>query len=92
MNVEHSLPCLRPGVEHDPVTALRDALLDGHGVARLQHVVGEPVDPVTGTARLFIPLSFQDIRETMEEHGVAKGAAISILQIFGMRVQTYGGR
>ena len=47
---------------------------------------------MTATARLFIPLSFQDIRDTMEEHGVAKGAAISILQIFGMRVQTYGGR
>lgn len=58
----------------------------------LKNVVGEPVDPVTGTARLFIPLSFQDILETMEEHGVAKGAAISILQIFGMGVQTYEGR
>src|SRR5690606_38727402 len=56
-----------------PSFGLAADLIDG------ENVVGEPVDPVTGTARLFIPLSFQDIRETMEEHGVAKGAAISIL-------------
>ncbi len=56
--------------------------------------VGEDYDrqPVTaGGAALnaVTPLSFHDISEAMQEYGVSKGAAVSLLAIFGMGLQTY---
>jgi hypothetical protein len=53
-------------------------------------VIGKPVAPAERVASLAVPLSLRDIYGVMEEHGVAKGTAIEILNLFGMGVQHYG--
>ena len=52
-------------------------------------VINEPVTPLSAGAKLVIPMSFRDIYEAMLDQGVAPGAAIGILSIFGMGVSTY---
>lgn len=37
----------------------------------------------------FVPITYGDILKAMEEQGVEKGAAIAVLALFGMGVQTY---
>lgn len=54
-----------------------------------ENVVGEKVTLKSAMADLVVPLSFRDILETMQEQGVPKGTALSLLAIFGMGVQTY---
>jgi hypothetical protein len=50
-------------------------------------VVGEKVTLKSTVAGLAIPLTFRGIYENMQEHGVVKGQALSMLEIFGMGVQ-----
>jgi hypothetical protein len=38
---------------------------------------------------IYLPLSFRDIYDVMRERGVPEGAALELLQIFGMGVQHY---
>lgn len=58
-------------------------------VAEGENVVGDPVTPLGAAGSLFVPLSFREIAKVMEEHGVAEGTAIGLLNLFGMGVQHY---
>lgn len=53
------------------------------------NVVGEPTTPATVAQRLTVPLSFQDIYETMLEQGMPRGTALAMLSLFGWGIQTY---
>lgn len=57
-----------------------------------QNVVGEKVTAQSAAIGLVTPLSFREIYESMQEHGVAKGTALGILNVFGMGVQTQSPR
>jgi hypothetical protein len=59
-------------------------------VATGKNVVGEEVTPGSAVANVVTPLSFQDIKDVMEDNGIPKGIAIQLLSIFGMGVQSYG--
>lgn len=52
-------------------------------------VTGQKVTPLSSAQRAVVPLSFGDILKTMDEQGVAKGTALSLLSLLGMGVQTY---
>jgi hypothetical protein len=53
-------------------------------------VVGNKVTLYDVPGKLLVPLQFKDIYEAMQEQGVAKGAALSLLSLFGMSMSTYG--
>lgn len=60
-------------------------------------VTGETIDqekatPTTLAKNLIVPLSLRDVLTTMTEQGVPRGAAISLLGLFGMGVMTYEKR
>lgn len=57
-----------------------------------ENVVGEPVGPLETARDLTIPLSFRDILEVMEAHGIPEGTAIGILGLFGMGIQHHKPR
>ncbi len=52
-------------------------------------VVGKPVTLTSEAKRSLTPLAMSDILKTMEEQGVPRGTALSILSMFGMGLQTY---
>jgi hypothetical protein len=52
-----------------------------------EDVVGNPVTPGSAIAGLVTPLSLQNVKEIMTEHGVAEGTAIEMLNLLGMGVQ-----
>lgn len=54
-----------------------------------QNVVGEKTTPASVASRLVVPISFGDIQKAMEEQGVPKGTALSLLSLFGVGLQTY---
>lgn len=54
-----------------------------------ENAIGEPTTPTGVASRLVTPISFQDIKEAMEDQGVAAGAAEGILALFGAGLQTY---
>lgn len=58
-------------------------------VALGQNVVGEEVTPTSAATNLLIPLSIRDIQDTMGEQGIPAGTAMSLLNIFGVGVNTY---
>jgi hypothetical protein len=75
------------------------------GRTKLNPIVGASVDLTTGKdivgrpttvggtlKKMSVPISFQDISETMQEQGVPKGTALWILSLFGAGLQTYGKR
>jgi hypothetical protein len=70
-------------------TKLSPVVGTGVDIAVGKNVVGEPVTPRSIVERTVIPLSFNDIYETMKEQGVPAGSALAILSLFGMGVQTY---
>jgi hypothetical protein len=53
---------------------------------------GQPIEPGKMAANLFLPLAFKDIYTSMTEHGIDKGTALAMLSVFGVSVQTYGGK
>ncbi len=57
-----------------------------------ENVIGEPVTLKNATASLTVPLAMRDVFETTVEQGLPKGAALSLLAIFGMGMQTYGSQ
>ena len=61
-------------------------------VAAGETVVGEKVTPGSVATRLAVPLSMNDILDSMVEQGVPRGTAISLLSILGWGVQTYDAR
>ncbi len=52
--------------------------------------IGRPFEIGDLPKNLLVPLSFKEIKDTLEEQGMAKGIILSTLAIFGMGVQTYG--
>lgn len=73
-------------------TKLSPAIGMGVDVATGKNVVGQPVTPGSTAVNLLTPLALSDILKTMEEQGVPRGTALSILSIFGMGLQTYDER
>lgn len=59
-------------------------------VASGENVVGEKVTPASAVGNMMLPLAYRDIYDAMKEHGVAEGAALGILSLFGMGLSTYG--
>lgn len=55
-------------------------------------VVGREASPASVIKSAVLPISFDDIRKAIEEQGVAKGAALGLLALFGMGLQTYEKR
>lgn len=53
------------------------------------HIGGREVTPWSTAENLFVPLSVKDVLGALEDQGMARGTAISILSIFGMSSQTY---
>jgi hypothetical protein len=53
-------------------------------------IVGEEVTPVSTFVNLTVPLSLREIKDSIQEQGLATGTAVSMLAILGMGVQTYG--
>jgi hypothetical protein len=58
-------------------------------VASGRDIVGNKVTPESVVAANFVPISLQDVYETMRTQGVGVGAAIGILSMFGLGVQNY---
>lgn len=57
-----------------------------------KNIVGEPVTPASTAREMVVPISYDDILKTMEEQGVPRGTALSLLSLFGMGLQTYEER
>lgn len=57
-----------------------------------EDVVGEKATVGSEAASLVMPLSLRDIYKTMQAQGIPAGAALGLLSIFGMGVQTYSAR
>ncbi len=57
-----------------------------------ENIVGEKVTAVSLAKDALIPITTRDIYEAMREQGVPKGAALSLLAIFGVGLQTYQAR
>lgn len=55
-------------------------------------VVGEKTSLAKEAGKLFVPLSFQDIYKAMQDQGIPRGTALSVLSLFGMGMNTYGPR
>jgi len=54
-----------------------------------KNVVGETTDAVEETKRMLIPMSFTEMKETFEAQGIPEATALTMLQLFGVGVQTY---
>jgi HNH/ENDO VII superfamily nuclease len=50
-------------------------------------VIGQPMSPAETAQQLVTPMSFQSIGDIMEEQGIPKGTAITLLGLLGMGVQ-----
>ncbi len=51
--------------------------------------LGNPVTPAATAQNLLVPMSFNDILETMKEQGVPETVALGVLSLLGMGIQTY---
>jgi len=52
--------------------------------------VGNPITPLESALNMVTPLSVNDFREAMQEHGFSKTAALQAAATFGVSMQTYG--
>jgi hypothetical protein len=57
-----------------------------------KNVVGEKTDILEESKRMVVPMSFSEAADTLEEQGIPKGTALTILMLFGMGVQTYDSK
>lgn len=57
-----------------------------------KNVVGDTVGTKEVIQRGLVPISFGEILETMQEQGVPRGTALSLLSMFGIGLQTYEPR
>ena len=55
-----------------------------------RNLIGEEVTLKSETVNLLTPIALGEVLETMEEQGIPRGTALSLLAIFGMGIQTYG--
>jgi len=56
------------------------------------NVVGQPVDPKMAVVKTVVPLTIQDIKQTMQDQGIAAGTAESLLSLLGVGMQTFQSR
>lgn len=54
-----------------------------------KNVVGEPVTPESVAAGVTVPLVVRDIYDAMKDQGVPSGAALGLISLFGMGLQTF---
>lgn len=59
-------------------------------IAEGENVVGDPVSILSTLRDMVVPLSVQDITKAIQDQGIAKGMALSLLLMFGMGIQIYG--
>jgi hypothetical protein len=52
-------------------------------------LIGNPVTLYDIPTEVIVPLSFSDIYQAMNEEGVPVGAALGILGMFGVGIQTH---
>ncbi len=57
-----------------------------------KNVVGEPVTPLNFVTGLTVPMAFQDIKKAIEDQGLPRAAALTLLSILGEGVQVYDDR
>lgn len=50
-------------------------------------VIGNTITPAESAQQMVTPMTFQNIADIMEEHGIPKGTAIEVLGLLGMGVQ-----
>jgi N12 class adenine-specific DNA methylase len=55
-----------------------------------ENVIGEKETPLSVATGLFVPLSWGEVKESMQSRGVPAGTAISVLALLGMGGGTYG--
>jgi hypothetical protein len=58
-------------------------------IATGENVIGEPVTVTGQLKQRLVPITYGDIYDVMQELGIEKGAALSILTFFGEGLQTY---
>lgn len=68
-------------------TKLSPSVGAGFDLATGRNVIGEPVTPADVAVRAVVPISFQEILTTMEQQGVPRGTALTVLSLFGMGLQ-----
>ena len=56
----------------------------------MKDVVGDPVTPAGLVGGLFVPISLGEVYSTMRHRGIPKGTALTVLNIMGASVNTYG--
>jgi murein DD-endopeptidase MepM/ murein hydrolase activator NlpD len=54
-----------------------------------KNIVGEKFSWTQELRESFLPMITQDVQDTMEEHGITKGGAMTIPAVFGVGVTTY---
>lgn len=54
-----------------------------------ENVVGQPVTAASTAQDLMTPMAMRDIYNAMQEQGVPRGTALSLLSLLGMGLQTY---
>jgi len=70
-------------------TKLSPAFGTGVNILAQKDLVGQPVTVQSELGNMLTPLALSDIYKAMLDQGVDRGAALSVLSIFGMGLQTY---
>lgn len=73
-------------------TKLSPWLGTGIDIAAGKDLIGRPVTPTSVAGNMLVPISMQSIYDAMKAQGVPTGAALGILDLFGMSVQTYDAK
>ena len=68
---------------------LSPAVGAGVNLADGKNVVGQKATPLDTAISLVTPMQVMTIKEVMENQGMSKGAALTVLSVFGSGVQTY---
>lgn len=70
-------------------TKFSPAIGSGVNVATGKNVVGDPATLGSEIKSLLTPLALRDVLDVMQQHGVPRGTALTILSLFGFGLQTY---
>jgi hypothetical protein len=70
-------------------TKLSPAFGTGVNILAQKDLVGQPVTVKSELGNMLTPLAASDIYKALLDQGLDRGAALSILSIFGMGLQTY---
>lgn len=58
-------------------------------IADGENVIGEAVTPISALRNMIMPMSFQSTYEVLQEEGIERGSALSLLSIFGAGLSTF---